>query len=75
MKYQPISQENDDEDPKTSNKRTKRGPKTTIQPDQLARLSSAFHNNPKPNPKIFEELSKNTGLTKRVIQVGRLVSW
>ncbi len=55
-----------DEDPKA---KRKRGPKTTIQPNQLTILRTCFDKNPKPSPKIFEELSKDTGLTKRVIQV------
>ena len=58
-----------DEDPKA---KRKRGPKTTIQPNQLTILRTCFDKNPKPSPKIFEELSKDTGLTKRVIQVGIL---
>lgn len=55
-----------DEDPKA---KRKRGPKTTIQPNQLTILRTCFDKNPKPSPKIFEELSQDTGLTKRVIQV------
>ena len=47
----------------------KRGPKTTIKPHQLEILKNCFDQNPKPTPKVFEELSKDTGLTKRVIQV------
>lgn len=47
----------------------KRGPKTTIKPHQLEVLKNCFDQNPKPTPKVFEELSKDTGLTKRVIQV------
>ena len=54
------------DDPK--NKR-KRGPKTTIKPHQLEILKNCFDQNPKPTPKVFEELSKDTGLSKRVIQV------
>jgi len=54
------------DDPK--NKR-KRGPKTTIKPHQLEILKTCFDQNPKPTPKVFEELSKDTGLSKRVIQV------
>ena len=55
-----------EDDPKA---KRKRGPKTTIQPNQLTILRTCFDKNPKPSPKIFEELSKDTGLTKRVIQV------
>ena len=32
-------------------------------------LRYCFDQNPKPTPKVFEELSKDTGLSKRVIQV------
>jgi len=69
---EPTSEEEHDlnkdiiDDPK--NKR-KRGPKTTIKPHQLEILKNCFDQNPKPTPKVFEELSKDTGLTKRVIQV------
>ena len=41
------------------NKR-KRGPKTTIKPHQLEILKNCFDQNPKPTPKVFEELSKDT---------------
>ena len=55
------------DDPKKNGR--KRGPKTTIKPHQLELLKNVFDQNPKPTPKVFEELSKDTGLSKRVIQV------
>ena len=55
------------DDPKKAGR--KRGPKTTIKPHQLELLKNVFDQNPKPTPKVFEELSKDTGLSKRVIQV------
>merc|ERR1719461_2669139 len=69
---EPTSEEEHDlgkdmiDDPKNKGKR---GPKTTIKPHQLEILKNCFDQNPKPTPKVFEELSKDTGLSKRVIQV------
>ena len=47
----------------------RRGPKTTIKAAQLEVLRSAFGLTPKPTRQIREQLSKETGLSMRVIQV------
>lgn len=69
---EPTSEEEPDLNKETMDDgkgKRKRGPKTTIKPHQLEVLKNCFDQNPKPTPKVFEELSKDTGLTKRVIQV------
>ncbi|XP_062262440.1 LIM/homeobox protein Lhx1-like [Platichthys flesus] len=47
----------------------RRGPRTTIKAKQLETLKAAFTATPKPTRHIREQLSQETGLTMRVIQV------
>ncbi|XP_033493570.1 LIM/homeobox protein Lhx1-like [Epinephelus lanceolatus] len=47
----------------------RRGPRTTIKAKQLETLKAAFAATPKPTRHIREQLSRETGLTMRVIQV------
>ena len=46
-----------------------RGPRTTTMPRQYDILKTAFRKTSKPNRQIRERLSRETGLTMRVIQV------
>lgn len=48
----------------------RRGPRTTIKAKQLETLKAAFAATPKPTRHIREQLSRETGLNMRVIQVG-----
>lgn len=47
----------------------RRGPRTTIKAKQLETLKAAFAATPKPTRHIREQLSQETALTMRVIQV------
>lgn len=47
----------------------RRGPRTTIKAKQLDTLKAAFAATPKPTRHIREQLSRETGLNMRVIQV------
>ncbi|XP_020485940.2 LIM/homeobox protein Lhx1-like [Labrus bergylta] len=47
----------------------RRGPRTTIKAKQLETLKAAFAATPKPTRHIREQLSRDTGLSMRVIQV------
>ncbi|XP_072230953.1 LIM/homeobox protein Lhx1-like [Leuresthes tenuis] len=47
----------------------RRGPRTTIKAKQLETLKAAFAATPKPTRHIREQLSRETGLNMRVIQV------
>lgn len=47
----------------------RRGPRTTIKAKQLETLKAAFAATPKPTRHIREQLSQETGLNMRVIQV------
>ncbi|XP_070700105.1 LIM/homeobox protein Lhx1-like [Pempheris klunzingeri] len=47
----------------------RRGPRTTIKAKQLETLKAAFTATPKPTRHIREQLSRETGLSMRVIQV------
>ncbi|XP_044079390.1 LIM/homeobox protein Lhx1-like [Siniperca chuatsi] len=47
----------------------RRGPRTTIKAKQLETLKAAFAATPKPTRHIREQLSRETGLSMRVIQV------
>ncbi|OWA53426.1 putative LIM/homeobox protein Lhx5 [Hypsibius exemplaris] len=47
----------------------RRGPRTTIKAKQLELLKNAFAQTPKPTRHIRDQLSQETGLTMRVIQV------
>lgn len=49
----------------------RRGPRTTIKAKQLETLKAAFAATPKPTRHIREQLSRETGLSMRVIQVKR----
>lgn len=52
-------------------------PRTTITAKQLETLKSAYNNSPKPARHVREQLSQDTGLDMRVVQVwfqNRLVS-
>lgn len=49
---------------------TKR-PRTTITAKQLETLKSAYKNSPKPARHVREQLSSETGLDMRVVQVKR----
>lgn len=49
---------------------TKR-PRTTITAKQLETLKSAYKNSPKPARHVREQLSSETGLDMRVVQVTR----
>lgn len=49
---------------------TKR-PRTTITAKQLETLKSAYKNSPKPARHVREQLSSETGLDMRVVQVAR----
>ncbi|XP_028322825.1 LIM/homeobox protein Lhx1-like [Gouania willdenowi] len=60
-----CSAENDEQS--TVGKR--RGPRTTIKAKQLETLKAAFAATPKPTRHIREQLSRETGLSMRVIQV------
>lgn len=51
---------------------TKR-PRTTITAKQLETLKSAYKNSPKPARHVREQLSSETGLDMRVVQVESLV--
>lgn len=51
---------------------TKR-PRTTITAKQLETLKSAYKNSPKPARHVREQLSSETGLDMRVVQVARLL--
>ncbi|XP_018012662.1 LIM/homeobox protein Lhx1 isoform X2 [Hyalella azteca] len=55
------------DDDKGGNKR--RGPRTTIKAKQLEVLKNAFNKTPKPTRHIREQLTKETGLPMRVVQV------
>eukprot|EP00117_Sycon_ciliatum_P033320 scpid41955/ scgid3932/ LIM/homeobox protein Lhx5; Homeobox protein LIM-2 &gt; LIM/homeobox protein Lhx5 len=46
-----------------------RGPRTHIKPEQLSVLMNTFQRNPKPPKHVQERVAKETGLTKRVVQV------
>ncbi|CAL9685783.1 unnamed protein product [Knipowitschia caucasica] len=58
---------NENEEQSASGKR--RGPRTTIKAKQLETLKAAFSATPKPTRHIREQLSRETGLNMRVIQV------
>ncbi|XP_068600880.1 LIM/homeobox protein Lhx1-like [Brachionichthys hirsutus] len=58
---------NDNDEQSAAGKR--RGPRTTIKAKQLETLKAAFAATPKPTRHIREELSRETGLSMRVIQV------
>lgn len=58
---------NENDEQTASGKR--RGPRTTIKAKQLETLKAAFAATPKPTRHIREQLSKETGLSMRVIQV------
>ena len=47
----------------------RRGPRTTIKPDQLEKLNASFAVSQKPSRQTREDLSSQTGLDMRVIQV------
>lgn len=49
----------------------RRGPRTTIKAKQLETLKAAFAATPKPTRHIREQLSQETGLNMRVIQVNK----
>uniref|UniRef100_A0A2P2IE70 LIM/homeobox protein Lhx1-like n=1 Tax=Hirondellea gigas TaxID=1518452 RepID=A0A2P2IE70_9CRUS len=55
------------DDDKSGNKR--RGPRTTIKAKQLEVLKNAFNKTPKPTRHIREQLTKETALPMRVVQV------
>jgi len=57
------------EAPPVKSKCKKRGPRTTIKPNQLEALKAAFKISSKPAKNIRESLAKETGLEMRVIQV------
>lgn len=44
-------------------------PRTTITAKQLETLKSAYNNSPKPARHVREQLSQDTGLDMRVVQV------
>ena len=46
-----------------------RGPRTQIKPNQLTILTALFSRNPKPSRQAQEQAAKETGLSKRVVQV------
>lgn len=46
-----------------------RGPRTQIKPKQLTILTALFDRNPKPSRQAQEQAARETGLTKRVVQV------
>ena len=48
----------------------RRGPRTTIKAKQLETLKVAYNNSPKPARHVREQLSHDTGLDMRVVQVG-----
>lgn len=50
----------------------RRGPRTTIKPDQLDTLKRAFAQTPKPSRHVREQLANETHLNMRVIQVSYL---
>lgn len=52
-------------DGESSNKR----PRTTITAKQLETLKSAYNSSPKPARHVREQLSQDTGLDMRVVQV------
>ncbi|KAG7455596.1 LIM/homeobox protein Lhx1-like [Solea senegalensis] len=58
---------NENEEQGSAGKR--RGPRTTIKAKQLETLKAAFAATPKPTRHIREQLSRETGLSMRVIQV------
>ncbi|XP_068188022.1 LIM/homeobox protein Lhx1-like [Antennarius striatus] len=58
---------NDNDEQSAAGKR--RGPRTTIKAKQLETLKAAFAATPKPTRHIREQLSRETGLSMRVIQV------
>lgn len=58
---------NDNDEQSAVGKR--RGPRTTIKAKQLETLKAAFAATPKPTRHIREQLSRETGLNMRVIQV------
>lgn len=58
---------NENDEQSASGKR--RGPRTTIKAKQLETLKAAFAATPKPTRHIREQLSRETGLNMRVIQV------
>lgn len=47
-------------------------PRTTITAKQLETLKNAYKNSPKPARHVREQLSSETGLDMRVVQVRRL---
>ncbi|XP_008330415.2 LIM/homeobox protein Lhx1-like [Cynoglossus semilaevis] len=58
---------NDNDEQEPAGKR--RGPRTTIKAKQLETLKAAFAATPKPTRHVREQLSRDTGLSMRVIQV------
>lgn len=46
-------------------------PRTKIKPEQLKLLKRAFNQTSKPSAHTREQLSNETGLDRRVIQVGK----
>lgn len=50
---------------------TAKRPRTTITAKQLETLKNAYNNSPKPARHVREQLSSETGLDMRVVQVER----
>lgn len=50
-------------------------PRTTITAKQLETLKNAYKNSPKPARHVREQLSSETGLDMRVVQVRRQPRW
>ena len=47
-------------------------PRTTINAEQLETLKSAYNQSPKPARHVREQLSRETGLDVRVVQVNKI---
>ncbi|KAK1882999.1 LIM/homeobox protein Lhx1 [Dissostichus eleginoides] len=64
-----VSDKDNNDNDETSAVGKRRGPRTTIKAKQLEILKAAFTATPKPTRHIREQLSHETNLTMRVIQV------
>lgn len=53
---------------------TAKRPRTTITAKQLETLKNAYNNSPKPARHVREQLSSETGLDMRVVQVKYIVN-
>lgn len=53
---------------------TAKRPRTTITAKQLETLKNAYNNSPKPARHVREQLSSETGLDMRVVQVKHLIT-